>query len=194
MKYITLFILVMFLSPAIAIAEDFQSGIDPELLRDVKQTPQGKYMTSEEAFDLLTKDPDILFVDVRDPVEVVLNGHPSLIDAVVPVRAQSTVFDEQILEWELKDNPNFFLSMEKTLVAFGKSRNDMIIITCGSGWRSAVAARKLHDAGYTDVWHITDGYDGEEKRGFNSENAWKLAGLPWSYDQVPGTTSRPVIK
>ena len=177
-----------------ASAEDFQSAIDPTLLRDVKITPQMKYMTSQEAFEQLSQDPDILFVDVRDPVEVRLFGHPALIDAIIPIRAQSTVFDEDLKEWVLKDNPNFIMYMEDALAHFRLSKADRIIVTCGSGWRSAEAARRLHDAGFTDVWHIPDGYAGEEKPGVNLANAWKLAGLPWSYDRVYGSNRLRIVE
>lgn len=182
------------LAAIVASAGQFQSSVDPADLRDVKLTPQQKYMTSIEAYRLIEKNPDILFVDVRDPVEVLLNGHPRFIDAVVPVRAQSTEFDEDLKQWVLKDNPNFVMYMEQALAHFGKTRHDMIIVTCGSGWRSAQAARQLYDAGFTDVWHIPDGYEGEELPGFNINNAWQLAGLPWSFERVHGSQRLRVIE
>jgi len=163
-------------------------------LLEVKLTPQMKYMNSREAYELLTADPDILFIDVRDQLEIALYGHPSLIDAVVAVRSQSTTFDEKLLEWELKDNPDFLTHMGETLELFGKTKQDMIIITCGSGWRSAYAARLLHEAGYSDVWHIPDGFEGEHKPGINLANAWQLEGLPWSYEQVPGLEWMRVVR
>jgi len=148
----------------------------------------------ETGANLLIVSPEILFIDVRDPVEILLGGHPELIDAVVPVRLQSNVFNEDLLEWELKDNPDFLKYMDAALTEFGKTKGDMIVLTCGSGWRSAFAAGKLYDAGYTDVWHITDGYDGEEKPGLNSANAWHLQGFPWSYDAVLGSDNLQIAQ
>ena len=193
MKQVRNFFLTLCLLAETATADVIHSSIDPSLLLEVKLTPQMKYLTSQDAYSLLSADPNIFFVDVRDPVEVKLTGHPSMIDAVIPVRAQSNIFDEELKEWALKDNPDFLMYMEQALATFGKSRHDMIIITCGSGWRSAHAARLLHDAGYTDVWHIPDGYVGEEKRGLNLANAWQLEGLPWSYETVYGSQKLRII-
>ncbi len=194
MRLLKILTVILAVLPAITVAEDFQSRIDPDVLREVKLTPQMKYMTSQEAYTLLSEKPEILFVDVRDPVEVMLYGHPSLIDAVVPVRAQSRVFDDSLMEWRMKDNPNFVMYMEQALGHFRKDKTDMIILTCGSGWRSAQAARLLYEAGFTDVWHIPDGYPGEEKPGINLANAWRLEGLPWSYDRVYGSNRLRVLQ
>jgi len=180
--------------PVASVSEVFQSSVDPAQLHEVKKTPQMQYLTSVEAYALVTADPDIFFIDVRDPLEIMLSGHPLQVDAIVPMRIQSTVFDEELKEWALEDNPDFLMHMDAALEDFGKAKNDMIIITCGSGRRSALAARKLHKAGYTNVWHITDGYEGEEKRGLNTANAWKIAGLPWSYSRIHGSQPLRIIE
>ncbi|WP_299043324.1 rhodanese-like domain-containing protein [uncultured Tateyamaria sp.] len=196
MKRARLFLLfaTYVLSAASITAEPLTTPIDPTQLPQVKRTPQQKYLTSIDAYRLLERDPDILFVDVRDPVEVMIYGHPRFIDAIVPVRAQSTEFDDDLKQWVLKDNPNFVMYMDQALDHYGKTRDDMIIVTCGSGWRSAEAARQLHEAGFTDVWHIPDGYEGEDRKGFNIHNAWQLAGLPWSYDRVHGSQRLRIIR
>ena len=74
-----------------------------------------------------------------------------------------------------------------------KSNDDLIIVTCGSGMRSAAAAQRLIDAGYTNVWHISDGYDGDELPGINTQNAWRLAGLPWTNAPVFGDEWRLIL-
>lgn len=180
--------------PVVTAAENHPSSVDASLLPSLKLTPQMKYLTSNDAYELLAQDPNILFIDVRDPVEVRLFGHPAEIDAIIPVQAQSTVFDEDLKEWALKDNPNFIMYMEDALAHFRMEKTDTIIVTCGSGRRSALAARKLHEAGFTDVWHIPDGYAGEEKPGINIANAWKLAGLPWSYERVYGSNRLHIMQ
>lgn len=189
-----IFVALLQLHCVAAFADGVQSSIDPSHLPAAKLTPQMKYITSQEAYEILSADPGILFIDVRDPVEFTLSGHPSPIDAIVPIRAQGTVFDEELKEWALEDNPNFLKHMKEALNRFGKTKHDMIIVTCGSGRRSAMAARTLFAAGYTDVWHIPDGYPGAEKRGLNSANAWKREGLPWSYDPVYGSNRLSVIR
>jgi len=125
----------------------------------VKQTPLGKYISSKEAFNLLGKNPEI----------------------------QTDVVNKKLGEYSLVDNPHFMESMEKLFKNTGKSKDAKIIITCGSGYRSAEAVRILSAAGYTNVWHIPDGYPGDEKPGLNANNAWKLNGLPWSYELIQGS-------
>ncbi len=154
----------------------------------VKRTPQELYLTSEAAFSVLQDNPDILFIDVRDPGEIAVAGHPEPLDAIVPIRVHVDEFDERLGQYKLADNPAFLGQMDAMLIRFEKTKSDRIIVTCGSGWRSAKAARRLAQAGYTDVWHIIDGYEGEERPGINLQNAWQLAGLPWTTTAtVPGS-------
>lgn len=163
-------------------------------LREEKHTPLGLYLSSEEAFELLNLSPETLFIDVRDPVEISIMGHPRGIDAIVPFKVYSDQFDESIGEYTLVENPEFLSEMDSILAAFGKSKTDEIVVTCGSGWRSAAAVRKLAEDGYTNAWHVVDGYEGEEKIGSNSDNAWQLAGLPWTTTEtVPGSAWRKLF-
>jgi len=147
----------------------------------------GLYLSSVEAHDLVRDNPAILFIDVRDPLEIAKMGHPQPVDKVVPIRVQSDLYNVDMDEYTLVPNEKFLEEMELALREVGKSKFDLIILTCGSGYRSAEAVRLLSDAGYTNVWSITDGYEGDEKRGMNLENAWQNAGLPWSTSLVSET-------
>jgi len=158
-----------------------------------KQTTLGKYLTSTKAYELLQKDGSLLFIDVRDSVEIGLTGHPANIDAVVPIQIQTTQYNTTFHEFEHSNNVHFLTEMEDVLKLNDKTKNDMIIITCGSGVRSAMAVNKLAKAGYTNVWHISDGYKGDNKPGLNTKNAWQLAGLPWSKELVYGSHWRLII-
>ena len=151
------------------------------------------YISSEDAAVLLAHDPEVLFVDVRDSVEIAQAGRPEPIDAIVPVRVQTDAFDAALQEYVLADNPDFLETMARVIAAHGKTRDDLIIVTCGSGYRSAVAAEKLVEAGYTNVWHIPDGYPGDEKPGLNSHNAWQIAGLAWTDVPFPGGAWQKMI-
>ena len=51
-----------------------------------------------------------------------------------------------------------------------------IIVYCGGGYRSALAAANLQDMGYSRVWSMAGGIKG-----------WREAG----YEMVPGTASSP---
>jgi len=43
----------------------------------------------------------------------------------------------------------------------------------------------LVQCGYTDVWNITDGMEGDLVDGKRTKNGWKNAGLPWTYQVDP---------
>lgn len=49
--------------------------------------------------------------------------------------------------------------------------------------RSAAAARQLIEAGYTDVWNLIEGFEGDKnpETGRRELNGWRNAGLPWTY-------------
>ncbi len=147
-----------------------------------KQTQSSYYLTSEQVHDILQDDPSILFIDVRTYEEVEASGHPHPVDAIVPYQVQSEIWDSDLQEFTLVENAAFVTKIRALLNEAGRSQYDMIIITCGSGVRSAAAARMLEDSGFNNVWHIPDGYDGDDKPGLNIQNAWKNKGLPWSGD------------
>jgi len=162
-----------------------------------KQTESGLYLSSTDAHDFLQDHPETLFIDTRDPVEISQMGHPKGIDAIVPINVHSNEYVENRGEYALVRNPDFMRSWRGIAAEFGVAKDDIIVITCGSGRRSATAANALIAEGYTNVWHIVDGYEGEEldnPNGRNTNNAWKLAGLPWeNVRALPGSAFvRPI--
>jgi rhodanese-related sulfurtransferase len=66
-------------------------------------------------------------------------------------------------------------------------KTSTIILMCRSGDRSARAADLLGKAGYTNVYSVVDGFEGDiakegDHKGQRAVNGWKNAGLPWTYD------------
>ena len=176
-----------------AAAVEIRSSVNPATLKTSKTISTKRYLTSQDAYQLLTENPEVVFIDVRDPVEISLSGRPEFLDAVVPVKIQSVEFDSSIEQFVLKDNPDFLDQMKVVMKRERKAKDDLIIVTCGSGMRSAIAAQQLIDAGYTNVWHIPDGYDGDDRPGINTKNAWRLAGLPWTNAPVFGDEWRLIL-
>lgn len=170
-----------------AFGSELKSSIDPTSLPAHKLTTTAKYLSSMDVYHLIMAEPAILFIDVRDPIEIAQQGHPENIDAVVPVRIQGFETRAAPQNGALEQNPDFLKRMEDVIVAHQKSRHDLIILTCGSGRRSAEAAQILSDAGFTNVYHVPDGYEGDEATGYNTQNAWELAGLPWSMKLAEAT-------
>lgn len=173
------------------------TSIIVEEVPENKQTLLGLYLSSRDAFVFLQQHPEALFIDTRDPVEIGNMGHPVGIDEIVPIRVQSAVYIEELDDYALAENPEFLPMWDTMMAERGLSYDDLIIITCGNGRRSALAVDALAAAGYTNVWHIVDGYAGEEledQRGRNLQNAWQVAGLPWTQSNtLPGATYMRVI-
>ena len=69
--------------------------------------------------------------------------------------------------------------------------DEMIMVMCRSGGRSAMAANALAKAGLTNVHNIIDGFEGDKVHdtgsvyhGKQMRNGWKNS-APWTYDLDP---------
>lgn len=63
---------------------------------------------------------------------------------------------------------------------------------CRSGSRSAMAVNALAKMGFTNVYNITDGMEGDAVEdpgsvflGQRLVNGWKNSGCPWTYQLTP---------
>ncbi len=79
----------------------------------------------------------------------------------------------------LTRNPRFVRELEAKV---GKNAN--VLLLCRSGKRSALAAEAAAKAGFTHVFNILEGFEGEldaqQHRG--TDDGWRLRGLPWVQD------------
>ena len=87
----------------------------------------------------------------------------------------------------MTENPKFLAAVQKRF-----KKTDTILVMCRSGQRSAASVNKLFKAGYTKVYNITDGFEGDKVKDKNSPdfgkrtiNGWKNSGVPWGYDLDP---------
>ncbi len=163
-------------------------AFDPASTPPDKRTKANLYLAAPEvpAF-LAAKGGRTLFVDVRTPAELMFVGSTPLIDANVPLRLGPTQeFDSKKRALVLAANPNFVSEVERRLAAKSLSKGDAIIVMCRSGERSAAAANLLTDAGFTEVYSVIDGFEGDLAKegsdaGHRTVNGWKNKGLPWGY-------------
>lgn len=172
----TCLICLMFAVPALA-------ADTPQDAR--KHTKLGKYVTAAEAYSMWKAAPDkIVIVDVRTPEEYDFVGHPDMAPNI-PVQLWAGKFDSQKKGFPLADNPAFVDLMKQRYKA-----DDALILMCRSGHRSAAAARKLIDAGFTNVYNMVDGFEGDKVAdkaspdfGRRVIDGWRNAkGNPWTYD------------
>ena len=165
-----------------AIAQDWST------LNKKKQTKLGLYLTAEQAYRKTMANMDnILFVDIRTPSELNYLGATTVMDVHIPaVFMDTTEWNDKKHRYKRAENKNFVADIDVALKKKGLSKNDTVILICRSGKRSATAANALAGNGYTKVYTVVDGYEGDKlkegkKKGKRMKNGWKNTGLPWTY-------------
>ncbi|MBI3561940.1 MAG: sulfurtransferase [Gammaproteobacteria bacterium] len=160
---------------------------DASKVPEAKRTTLGLYLDSNEAYALATKEK-VLFLDVRTREEVNFLGMPTLVDANIPYMEMDPMYnwDDKKNVYVLEPNSEFVTMVAARLKAKGMKTDDPVIVMCRSGDRSARAADLLAKAGYSKVYSIVDGFEGDLAKdgpnaGRRTVNGWKNSNLPWSY-------------
>jgi rhodanese-related sulfurtransferase len=164
------------------------SAIAADSIPSKKQTELGLYLTAKDAYQLKSEHSDVIFVDVRTRAEIAFVGMPLISDANIPyaVPGDWRTWDEKKKTFKLAPNSGFLPSMEDLVKAKGGNKDTQIIVMCRSGSRSAKAANLLAKSGYTNVYTVLDGFEGDKAKsgdlkGQRVVNGWKNSHLPWSY-------------
>jgi len=152
-----------------------------------KQTALGLYVTAIEAADML-QDPNVVLVDVRSRVEVAFVGIPKRANVNIPYKIMPgfAEFNPEKGTYAMVPNPDFAKVFDEYAQENGMTHDSTVILICRSGGRSARAANVLAEMGYTNVYSLVDGFEGDKAsdgplRGQRVVNGWKNAGLAWSY-------------
>lgn len=157
---------------------------DPE-----RQTRWKLYVDSREAFEMKqAQGAKVLLVDVRDPIEIMFTGFAPTVDVVVPfMTANRGKWNEKKSVYQVEKNPRFEADLAKALADRGLDKDAPILLMCRSGGeRGAPSANELWGKGYTKVFVVVDGFEGEpvkdgERKNWRLVNGWKNSGLPWGY-------------
>jgi rhodanese-related sulfurtransferase len=158
-------------------------------VRDKAHTVYGLYLTPNEAWNLKNESGDkVLLVDVRARAELKYVGAAQMIDANIPYRFLDLDYDwsDQSETYRTAKNPHFIADLEKMLAIKGANKETPIIVICTSGTRAPKAAAAMHEAGFTTVYSVYQGFEGVKAKsgpqsGQRVVNGWKNVGLPWSY-------------
>jgi rhodanese-related sulfurtransferase len=156
--------------------------MEKQNLPKAKQTPLGLYITAKEAYEQWLSAPESLIIlDVRTPEEYLFVGHPALAWKI-PVIMQSYEWDSEKAKY-----PMVLLSDFVTRVSSIAKPEDIIMIMCRSGGRSAIAVNLLAQAGFKNVYNIIDGMEGDVNGDSDSvsqskelASGWKNTGCPWT--------------
>lgn len=162
-------------------------GVAASKVPEEMRSKLGLYLLPKDAQRFIkAQKGKVLFVDIRTRAEAQFLGMPEGVDALVPyVEFQEfmTDWDEKRSFYKLEPFSDFVPELERRMKAKGLTKNDPIVLICRAGERSSRAADLLADLGYTRVYNILYGYEGElSDKGRRNLNGWKNSGLPWSYE------------
>lgn len=120
----------------------------------------------------LVQDRQALLVDVRSGEERKFVGHVP--ESLHVAWATGTA---------LTRNPRFVRELEAKLAKDG-GKDAVVLLLCRSGKRSALAAEAAAKAGFTNVFNVLEGFEGEidaaQHRG--GSDGWRFHSLPWVQD------------
>ena len=117
----------------------------------------------------LTRSGAVFLVDVRTVEEYKFVGH-------VP----GSLHVPWATGTSLNRNPRFVKELEAKV----KDKDAIVLLLCRSGNRSALAAEAAHKAGFTNVFNVAEGFEGDlnERLHRGTVNGWRHHDLPWEQD------------
>ena len=131
-------------------------------------------ITPEQAWKLLSDNPDAVLVDVRTDAEWRFVGVPDL-----------SGLDRQVvfIEWNKSSgqrNTNFLAELRDQIPPATDGGEQPVIFLCRSGNRSISAAEAATEAGLTPAYNVLDGFEGQlDGGGHRGGTGWRAIGLPW---------------
>ena len=151
-----------------------------------KRTTLGLYVTAAEAYEMWLSAADtVKVIDVRTPEEYAFVGHPEM-SWNIPIAFVSYQRKDSRFEYGSRMNPDFVAHVLEVAAP-----TDVLLVTCRSGGRSAMAVNALAAAGFKNVYNIVDGVEGDKVHdpdsvfdGKRMRNGWKNS-APWVYSIDP---------
>lgn len=116
--------------------------------------------------------------------ELFLNSKAHLVDVRTAEERKyvGRVSNSLHIAWQtgpaLIKNPRFMRELENKL-----GKEDVILLLCRSGKRSAAAAAAAVAAGFTQVYYVQEGFEGDlDDNQQRRASGWRQRGLPWVQD------------
>jgi len=131
-------------------------------------------LESPQAWELVNNNQRVVMIDVRSSMEFLFVGHPKGSVHVPWIDAP---------EWTV--NPDFVTEVRKVMlggIGMGEHGGDApVVLICRSGKRSLEAGNLLINNDFTEVYNITDGFEGEldQDHHRSTVGGWRYHGLPW---------------
>ncbi|MCH8475530.1 MAG: hypothetical protein LAT55_09915 [Opitutales bacterium] len=144
-------------------------------------------LSPQETYQMVQKHGDeILFIDVRDPVEIQFVGFTDTVDRVIPFRiAQRDEWNEDTGGHLMRLNEVFLEQVQAALDEKGLDEEARIITMCRTGSsRGEPSATYLREGGFPNSYFVINGFQGEKltegpHAGWRRKNGWQNSNLPW---------------
>lgn len=145
-------------------------------------------LSAAETYALVQSEGEnLLFIDVRDPVEIQFVGFADAVDLNIPFRmVDRSRLDRERGVFAMPLNPVFAQAVRVALRAKGLEDNAKIITMCRSGSdRGKPSAEFLREHGFPNAFFVRHGFQGDAltegpQTGMRLKNGWQNEGLPWS--------------
>jgi rhodanese-related sulfurtransferase len=155
-------------------------------------------ISAQEVYAQVQKaDKQVLFVDVRDPVEVMFVGFTDAVDINVPyLMVDRSAWDDKRGVYKLYQNPDFLAQIKAALEKRGLGMDAEVITMCRSGSeRGEPSAAFLRANGFPNARFVIHGFQGAALKdgpqaGLRLQNGWQNSGLPWSTKMNPAKMYR----
>ena len=141
-------------------------------------------LSAEETYEIVQeKGDEVLFLDVRDPVELMFTGATNEVDANIPFLLMDRDRQRDNGMFAMPRNPRFTEEVAAALEAKGLPRDARIITMCRSGSsRGRPSAEYLRENGFPNTFYVRNGFQGGKLAGgMRSKNGWQNEGLPWTW-------------
>ncbi len=133
-----------------------------------------KEISPQQAWEILEGETNSVLLDVRTNMEYEYVGHPPNALHIPWMEAP---------DWNI--DTGFVNKVREALVKRRGSDQGLesiaILAICRSGKRSQAAAEELAGQGFTNLYNIEDGFEGDmdNNKHRNTINGWRVANLPW---------------
>jgi rhodanese-related sulfurtransferase len=128
-------------------------------------------ITPEEAWKLLSENPEAVLVDVRTDAEWRFVGVPDLSDL-----GRDVVY----IEWNSVSGTHNESFVDELLEQVPSRVDRPVVFLCRSGNRSISAAEAATEAGIAPSYNVLDGFEGHlDDVGHRGGTGWRATGLPW---------------
>jgi rhodanese-related sulfurtransferase len=128
-------------------------------------------ITPQQAWELLSENPEAVLVDCRTDAEWRWVGVPDI---------SSLGRDVVYIEWVSNDGKRNTGFVDDLLAAGVTPGERPVVFLCRSGNRSIGAAEAATAAGIGPSYNVLDGFEGHlDEQGHRGGSGWRAIGLPW---------------